>query len=71
MNGAAQTVITLTRGASQWLATWAGPEAEHVEELFGTATIPTPFSASMAPDRLLASIRALNPECIVRIGGGA
>lgn len=57
--------ITLRRESNCWTATWAGPRAEEIKSLFGTATIPTAFTASAAPDVVLAAVKKLNPEHLV------
>jgi len=64
--------ITLTRGNDgngnqSWLARHTGAGADDVMALFGTNVLPTPFSASVSPDVVLARIEELNPDAQVVI----
>ena len=38
-------------------------------ELFGTDTLPTPFSASVRPSQVYATIRELNPDANIVVEG--
>ena len=59
--------ITLTRTATEWLATWHGPEAAQIQELFGTTTLPTAFTAAADPETVRRDIAAHNPEYTVEV----
>lgn len=54
--------ITLHLRGDQWLATFEGPEAGRIEELFGSTTIPTPFLAAMDGHDVQLRIQAVNPD---------
>lgn len=66
MGQQAQNVITLKLEDGQWVGTFGGPIGEDVRELFGTDTIPTPYYGSYSADKVLAAIKANNPDCEVR-----
>jgi hypothetical protein len=54
--------ITLSTISGIWHATHSDPS---IMRLFGTATLPTPFAASMDADDVADRIAALNPGVIV------
>jgi hypothetical protein len=56
------TLITLRRGTDCWLSIVNSPE---VIDLFGTGILPTAYTAQCPADKVLASIRKLNPAAIV------
>jgi hypothetical protein len=57
-------VITLTRSPDCWLATYDDPQ---VIELFGTPTVPTPFTPATVASVVLRKIQELNPDAVVLI----
>lgn len=59
-----QETITLSRDSDSWIATTNNPESIR---LFGAASLPTAFAASVAPEVVLAEIRKLNPGAIVTL----
>ena len=61
-------VITLTRQGGVWTARNDGPETANIIELFGTATLPTPFRDTVPATTVLERIQRLNPGATVRIG---
>ncbi len=54
-----ETIYLQLRGVG-WEATFVGPESHRIEELFGSTTIPTPFTATMDGKEVQARIQALN-----------
>lgn len=61
--------ITLRRTASGWVATFEGPQAKGVRELFGTDTLPTPFGKDTPQNTVLVAVRLRNEGLNVRIAG--
>ncbi len=59
------TTITIYATPTGYNARWSGPEAANIRRLFGTATIPTAYTARARADDVLAAITRLNPECNV------
>lgn len=61
--------IHLTRqdAANVWTATYAGPHAARIRALFGSATVPTPFTASAPATLVVTEIRRLNPAVSVTV----
>jgi hypothetical protein len=59
--------ITLTLTADGWMATFAGPHAATIQDLFGTTTIPTAFYAGAHPDHVRAEIAKGNPDATVTL----
>ena len=55
-------MMKLFRGHNAWMVQTDDPE---VRELFGTDTIPTPFTLQAEPERVLAEIQARNPGSAV------
>lgn len=66
MNAAAPNEILIHMGEQGWLATYAGPHAAHIGELFDTCTVPTAFTARAALSTVFAAVAALNPGVTVR-----
>ena len=62
----AQNEILIHLGEQGWLATFAGPQAPEIIDLFGTDTLPTPYTASTALATVIAEIQAKNPDAVVR-----
>lgn len=58
----AMNTITLFKTVRGWMARFS--EAE-IKELFGTDTLPTPFTAAASPAVVMAEVRRLNPRCVV------
>lgn len=59
--------ILLARTSNGWTACYSGPHASEIQDLFGTKTIPTAFTAEADAQTVLAKIRALNPGVQVDI----
>ena len=64
-----QDTIALRRTASGWVATFEGPQAAGVRELFGTDTLPTPFGTDTPANTVLVAVRLRNEGMGVRIAG--
>ena len=56
-----EQIITLRKGANSWVATWHGDAAREIEQLFGAATIPTPFTVEAEAETVRAAIAQKNP----------
>lgn len=63
-----QNTITLKIENGSWMAIFSGPHAAHVQDLFGTKTIPTPFLAAAGEDIVRNSIADLNPGVDIVLG---
>jgi hypothetical protein len=62
--------IELRVDGNQWVAQWIGPHAAKTVELFGTDTLPTPYSTSAPAAVVLAQVMSLNPCVDVTLAGG-
>ena len=49
-----------------WMMRTDSPETK---ELFGTDTLPMPFSAQVRPSQVYATVRELNPDAIIVVKG--
>jgi hypothetical protein len=58
--------IIIERRIAGWVATYTGPHAAEIIDLFGTDTIPMAFGAAAELPQVRAAIRALNPGIAVR-----
>lgn len=61
--------ISLHRWAKGWMATTTidgQPDPEQID-LFGTATLPTAFTAAALPAVVMREIQSLNPDADVTI----
>lgn len=58
--------ILIHRGEQGWLATWTGPHAKRIGDLFNTCTLPTAFTSAAPLATVLAEVQARNPAAIVR-----
>lgn len=56
-----QNAIQIHLGAQGYLATFTGPHAKRIGELFDTCTIPLPYTASMPLGTVIAEVQAKNP----------
>lgn len=56
--------ITLTLVDGNWMAQHSDPQ---VKRLFGTDTLPTPFTSQADVSMVLRKIRDLNPGCVVGV----
>lgn len=65
----ANSRIVLTRTPDGWMAEWFGYQRAKIEELFGTAIIPTAYTAACGAETVRREIAAANQDCIVEIGG--
>jgi hypothetical protein len=61
-----QNEILLHVGEYGWLATFVGPHATRLVNLFGTSTIPTAYTAGASLERVTRGIAARNPGVIVK-----
>jgi hypothetical protein len=59
-------ILILIHGVLGWSVRFVGPHTEEVQDLFGTDTIPTPFTHLARPEIVKAEIERLNPGCVVR-----
>ena len=59
--------IILINGRELWEAKHVGPNAASIIRLFGTDTIPTPFSNHVDSDTVRAKIQSLNPDVFVTV----
>jgi len=53
--------IKLWSDGVDWRATFIGPWAREVVEMWGTDTLPTPYKATAPAARVLALVRSRNP----------
>jgi len=60
--------LTLDPAGRSWLATTTGPAAAQLIDLFGTATLPTAFTADMPAADAQRRVQALNPTETVTMG---
>ncbi len=63
-----QSQIILQRLGDLWHAQHVGPLGASVREVFGTGTLPTPFSTNLPDWVVLAKVQALNPGVRVVLG---
>ena len=52
--------LTLIRGKNCWLLKFEGPQAQEIIDLFGTDTLPTPWTESADAATVQAEIKRLN-----------
>ncbi len=62
-----QNKIHLRLVSGLWTAETIGPKADETRRLFGTATLPTPFTAQSSGAKVLEAIKLLNPDSLVTI----
>ncbi|KKL73507.1 hypothetical protein LCGC14_2074190 [marine sediment metagenome] len=55
-------LITLKQAGGIWVSVHSGPGSDEVRDLFGTDTLPTPFTANLLGTVVQDAIRKLNPE---------
>jgi len=66
VGAAVENTIYLSRRESGWVATYFGPHARGVIELFGTAEfLPTAYGSLTAADVVGESVARLNPGVLV------
>lgn len=53
--------ITLIQSNGAWLASYSGPHAEMIFDLFGTYELQTPFPAAMPVRAIVAALAERNP----------
>lgn len=58
--------ILIHLGADGWLATYAGPHAAEIGNLFGTCTLLTAFTARAPLETVLAEVTKRHPNVNVR-----
>lgn len=61
-----QNAIQIHLGPQGWLATYTGPHAKEIGDLFDTCTIPTAYTAHAPLETVIAEIQARNPGVVVR-----
>lgn len=59
--------ITLVKAPTGWQAIFTGPHAQEIVALFGTNSIPTPFTADALPEMVRREIQAKNLNVIVEV----
>lgn len=62
--------IVISKCDTGYNATYSGPIASEVIELFGTATLPTGFTAAAVASDVLAKLRAANRDAVVLLATG-
>jgi hypothetical protein len=60
-----QNIISLSIGRDSWLATYRGPHAAEIIELFGTDTIPTAFTPAAPLSTVRDFIRSKHPGATI------
>jgi hypothetical protein len=58
--------INLHLSETGWLATYSGPHAQRIIDLFDSATIPTAFTAQAPLAMVIGEIQSRNPKAIVK-----
>lgn len=59
--------LILSKSVGGWSAKYVGPHAERIRELFGTDTLPLPFTSSASETMVLTAILSRNPGCVVEV----
>ena len=59
--------IKLALTSKGWMSETFGPEREEIISLFGTATLPTAFTAQANESYVVAQIQNLNPGYIIEV----
>lgn len=59
--------IQLFQEGGAWVAKYVGPHKKQIVDLFGTDTLPTPFTVGAESGRVLSEIQRLNPKVPVRV----
>jgi hypothetical protein len=62
-----QNKIRLFRSDFCWMAEYTGPEADTWIKLFGSATIPTAYTAAAEASLVLQEIQRRNPDSEVTV----
>lgn len=57
--------IIITKRGDAWIARFTGEHAATIIELFGSDTVPTPYTLATPCAAVVAEIKARNPECYV------
>ncbi len=57
--------IEIHRGSTGWLATYHGPHANEIIELFGTTTLPLPWTLRAPVGVVLNDLRARTPDATI------
>lgn len=57
--------LVITRSDSGWAVRHEGEGASEIIDLFGTDTLPTPFTPNARADDVLAEVARLNPGAAV------
>lgn len=60
-----QNAIQVHLGPQGWNATYTGPHAAEIVELFDTCTIPLPFTSQAPLGMVLADLQARSPGVAV------
>lgn len=60
-------IVHLSADQTVYMATHYGKRAAELKELFGTATLPTPYTGAMPAGEVVARLQALNPGACVEM----
>jgi hypothetical protein len=62
--------ITLIPTPSGWVARYSGDHTDVLDilELFGTDTLPLPFTPNASPQMVLADVVGREPDAVVTLG---
>lgn len=58
--------ITINRTTSCWTATYSGPHAAMIADLFGSTTVPTAFTSAASASDVIAKLTKSNPGVEIR-----
>ncbi len=58
--------ITLKQVGGMWMARHTGPHSRDIVSLFGTDTLPTPFSSSVPVRQVVAELLVNNPGANIK-----
>lgn len=60
--------LIVSRGPNSWVVTYLGGEEARIVELFGTATLPLPYSLAFADaEHIVHSLEITHPGVTVRL----
>lgn len=60
-----RNVMTLVLIGVTWHVRYSGAHRAEIVDLFGTDTLPTPFTDARPGEDVLARLQALNPDILV------
>jgi hypothetical protein len=61
-----QNSILIHLSSTGWLATYCGPHAREIIDLFDDCTIPTAYTSAAPLATVISEIQARNPGVVVR-----